>query len=109
MNAIIVFSSAPVKHCTHVFALIECANSFWVRLDSSYGKIDVDTCGPPDVDDIRAQGFPCFEIPIGTARCYAPVQPFSCVSIVKRAAGISAPLIFTSKQLYRYLMRTSYT
>ena len=37
-------------------------------------------------------------------RC-APLRPFTCVEVVKRALGLRAPWVFTPRQLHRYLVQ----
>ena len=105
-NALVVFSEYPVKHLTHVFTIIDDGNGYWVKVDGAYGKISAEVVGATHQDlapIIRSQGFPCIEFQGGCTRIYAPVQPFSCVSMVKRTIGIRAPFIITAKQLYRYI------
>ena len=105
MKALVVFSDDPVKHLTHVFTIIE-NNGYWIKVDGAYGRISAEVVGASTQDlapIIRSQGFPCIEIQGGCTRIYAPVQPFSCVALVKRVIGIRAPFLITAKQLYKYL------
>ena|SRR3990167_10058598 len=105
IRALVVFSAEPVGHLTHCFTYLDDGN-YWIKIDGAYGKISAEVVGASSQDlapIIRSQGFPCIEVNGGCTRIYAPVQPFSCVSMVKRTIGIRAPFIVTAKQLYHYL------
>lgn len=116
-RALVVFTAGPrpwwlhwlhpeIGHC---FVVIDQGNR-WILLDSLAHRLELKSFVVVPGEDLaafyRALGYQTILAPIAEApERLAPVQPFTCVEVVKRAIGLHSWRIVTPFQLFCYLKK----
>lgn len=91
---------------SHVAAALEVAPGRWVLIDPGLGTPKVEIVEADDIaTKLAAEGMTTVDVETREIEARSPFLANTCVGVVKKLLGVSAPFALTPYRLYRHLRR----